>query len=542
MPYNARSETMSDLEVMQKIQASPIYFVELMFGLTPQPLKKEYKLMFKMGMLLEHKEWQTFLDSVDVSWFEPFEKGKHITWQQWLILLCLEKALQGKASRKLSIVSGRGIGKSSVLALIILWFLFSFPNCQIPCTAVTADQLSEAMWKELAIWLDKMPESYKEVFDLSADHLRRNEKPKTWFARARTASKDRPEALSGVHAEWVLAIVDEASAVHEKVFEMGQGILTSPNAFMVMISNGTMNTGYFFRSHNDNSGGYQTLSFDSSESPIVNKAYVQSIIDEYCINVNPEHYDTVTEYRVNVLGLFPTVGLMDDKGYIPLLGDKDIVEESGEYNFIGHRIMGVDCAGDGDDKSVWVLRDRVRATVIGEEQVSTPAGIGSGTVGYAENNEMEYGDYRDIVIDAFGVGHSVSQEIAIITKGKGRVWPVNVGDPCELEEDRDIYTNQRAEAFWKMRTWIKKGGILTTNSAMRADLLNIRYRRVGGRIQIESKLEMKKRGVKSPDHADALALTFLRDVSTKHFLPASEANRIKQLEDKDFDPSDIFAQ
>lgn len=529
---------LTDEDVMANMQDSPIYFAEIMWGLVPQPLKPEYRTQMKIGLTMKHDEWQTFVKSVKKDWFEPFVKGEMITWQQWLILLCIEKALRGEASKKISIVSGRGIGKSSIFAIIILWFLFCYPYSNIPCTAVTKDQLDDAMWKELAMWLEKMPDEIKDRYEYSSDHLRMKESPKTWFARARTASKDRPEALSGVHADWILAIIDEASAVHEKVFEMGQGVLTSDNAFIIMISNGTVLDGTFYRSHNDNSSSYQCLAFNSEESPIVNYKYVQSIIDEYCTNVDPKNYHSVTEYRVNVMGLFPKAGVMDDKGYVALLDEKDIVEEDGDYTFVGHRFLGLDPAGDGDDLSAWVGRDRIRAQVLGEEQVSTPASIAGKTVTYTEKIHIPTESYRDIVVDAFGVGHSVSQEVAIMTQGKGRITPINVGEPCPLESDQELYVNIRAMIYWKLRTWIKKGGTIGRHPGLKKELLSIRYRRVGSKIQIESKLEMKKRGVKSPNYADALALTFLRELQA-NFQTPEETNRIRKMAEE-FDKNSIF--
>jgi hypothetical protein len=306
-----------------------------------------------------------------------------------------------------------------------------------------------------------------------------------------------------------------------------------------MISNGTTLDGYFYRSHHGNSASYQHLSFSSLDSPIVNNNYVQSIIDEYCTGVEPKNYHTVTEWRVNVMGTFPMAGIMDDKGYVALLDERDIIEEDGPYEFVGHRVLGVDCAGDGDDLSAWVGRDRIRAQVIGEEQSSTPSSIANKTVTLAEKVGIAIEFFRDIIIDAFGVGHSVSQEVALITQGKGRTWPVNVGDPCELETDRELYVNQRAQAYWLLRIWFKKGGSIGRHNAMKKELLSIRYRRVGGRIQIESKVEMKKRGIKSPNYADALALTFLRMLQANG-MSVRENNRIRAMADKEFDPNSIF--
>ena len=150
---------------------------------------------------------------------------------------------------------------------------------------------------------------------------------------------------------------------------------------------------------------------------------IRSVVSEYCREILPKDYHTVTEYRVNIMGKFPIEGVMDDKGYIPLLGERDVrmehVEDDGEKTFVGHRIMGVDCAGEGDDKTVWVIRDRIRANVVHEEAISTPEGIAMKTVTLAERYGIRYEDYGDIIIDGFGVGHSVAQEIAVITKGKG---------------------------------------------------------------------------------------------------------------------------
>jgi len=506
----------------------------------PQPILPEYEVRWKLGQYLEGEDWKEFLRKVNKNWFGAFERGKHLTWQQTIILLCLEKAVAGKASHKISIVSGRGIGKSSILAIIVLWFLFCFPRACLPCTAVTATQLNDALWKELAMWIEKMKAkhpAYAEKFVWSSSFVRMKELPDQWYARAKTASKDRPEALSGVHSENIMSIIDEASAVDEKVFEMGDGIFTSGNAFTIMISNGTRAEGRFYRSHNENSGEYQNLSFSSLDSPVVDMAFVQTVIDEYCKSVEPKDYLSVTEYRVNIAGMFPNVGVMDDKGYIPLLSDRDIrtehIEDTTARLFIGHRMMGVDCAGDGDDKSVWVVRDRVRAVVVHEEAVSTPEGIAAKTITLAEQYGIPVTDYRDIVVDAFGVGHNVSQEIALMTQGKGRVSPVNTGNQCENENERELYTNQRSEAYWKTRQWIQLGGVVDVHAGLKGDLMAMKYRRNGAKIQIEPKVDMKKRGVKSPDYSDALSMTFLRPMR----LPLTEAEKRRNEEvTRDFDP------
>jgi hypothetical protein len=368
------------------------------------------------------------------------------------------------------------------------------------------------------------------------------ESPETWFARARTSSKDRPEALSGIHADYIMGLVDEASAIDEKVYEMGTGILTSGNAFLLMFSNGTRAEGYFYNSHHNNSGSYCCLSFDSLESPIVNMSFVQEIIGNYCFNVDPKDYDKITEWRENVRGLFPLEGTMDEKGYVPLLEPSDILYEIGEPEFVGARIMGVDCGGDGDDKTVWVVRDRVRAFVVAEELVSDEKSIANKTILLAHKYGIPLDSYRNIVVDGFGVGHKVGMEIAIQTKGKGHVTQVNTGNPCEMEGDRDTYLNQRAQAFMLSQEWLKHGGKVGTHEALKRDLLAIKYRRQGGRYQIEPKIDLKKRGVKSPDYADAFSMTFLRYMPSSTPTRSEEQIRVAEIIDRTFDRFSVIGE
>lgn len=98
--------------------------------------------------------------------------------------------------RRISIRAGHGIGKSTAFAWLIIWFLFSFYNAQVPCTAPTSDQMHDVLWKEVKKWLDIMPDDFSRLFDWSNGYIRIVESPETWFARAKTARKESPEALA----------------------------------------------------------------------------------------------------------------------------------------------------------------------------------------------------------------------------------------------------------------------------------------------------------------------------------------------------------
>lgn len=496
-----------------KMRNSVLHFVERTWGLRPQPVRPEHAARYAIGLLMEGEAWQDFLASVRAEWFLPFRKSSMVTWQQALILHGIDKANRGTSPKKLSIVSGRGIGKTCTLSWVILWFLFVYPKSVVPCTAMTSDQLSTVLWPELARWLDAMPPGMRAMYDWSSEHVRMREAPSTWFARARTSSKDRPEALSGVHADNILAVADEASGIDEKVWEMGQGVLTSPNAILIMISNGTRSSGYFYRSHHGSRGQYQVFSFSTVDSPVADRKFVDSVVTEYCGTCEtPADYLRVTEYRVNVAGLFPLEGVMDDDGYVQLFGERDLhmVPFDPDWDPAGRTITATDPSGDGQDTTEQAVRNRARAGIMFSEQTSNNADLAQKGVTLCDR----YGvDPIDWVIDAFGVGHDIAMEVALLTSAEKRPWrvtPVNVGEECEDEDDRALYANRRAEMFFKLRAWSRNGGEIMESPGLRQELLSIQYKVVGKRYQIMNKVEMRKRGFRSPNKADAVAMTFLR--------------------------------
>ena len=162
-----------------------------------------------------------------------FVKGKNITWQQDDILEAIEKAVNNKALKRIAVKSGHGIGKSTTLAWIILWFLFTHPDAQIPCTAPTENQMYDVLWKEISKWLKLMPQEIQEMYEWSNTYIRIRERPETWFARAKTARKEAPEALAGVHGDWVLFVIDEASGVPEEIFNTAEGALTNKDILVI---------------------------------------------------------------------------------------------------------------------------------------------------------------------------------------------------------------------------------------------------------------------------------------------------------------------
>jgi hypothetical protein len=506
------------------LQSSPLVFVERVWGLTPQPVKEEHLPELLRISSLTHNEWEEQKHLITAEWFgnfneetnqwewPTFERGKHITWQQYLIFLSFEKALHSQAQKTISVASGKGIGKSATLSMLLIYFLFAYPDCQIPCTAPGFQQLYDVLWKEIALWLQRMPPNLRSMYQWESSHVRIAESPASWFARAKTASKESPEALSGVHADYVLAIIDEASGVDDPIFDAAQGIFSSPNPFLIMISNPTKRSGYFFRSHHSNKDQWQCLQFSSQESPIVDH--------ELVVRYSEDGTDT-DKFRVSVLGQFPKEDVIDGHSYMQLITESSIrMEPLPAQMKWQDPILGVDPAGEGRDKTALTLRDNFFAQVIATEAISNAKSVTALIINACDKFFIR--NAKNIVIDGFGPGGEVSKEL-VIAKGWNST-SVNVRDKPDDEDDQDLYINKKAEMYWKLKQWLERGGILINNPELKAELLTIKFRRTeaGGKIQIMSKREMSALGLRSPDLAESLALTMLRKPGTSNIAARQE--------------------
>ncbi|MBK3666185.1 hypothetical protein JJE66_33810 [Bradyrhizobium diazoefficiens] len=514
-----------DLRTYRQMRASPLYWVRVVFHLTPQRLRPKFQAQFELGLLLQDKAWDEFCKSVRPFWFEPFRKGHEVTWQQYLLFLTIEKALRGEVPRRISIVSGRGTGKSSGISILILWFLFCYESL-ITATGPTEKNLMSVLWPEMSRWIQKMPSEIGQLYDWQATYIRMKASPETWFARAITASKESPETLSGAHHQNQMLIADEASGIESNaIFDAASGSLTNNNYLFIMISQGIRSLGYFYDSHRSGmSALWVNLTFNSEESPIVDQEFLRSVEVTYGKD-SPQ-------YRVQVLGGFPDEGTLDDKGYVQLFNERDlhIVPFDQQWKPVGKVKGALDASGEGQDTSEWAIKDRMRAAIVATEQISTPASMAVRTLTVCDKYQI---DPYDFVIDNLGSGANVGQEIALMTAKQQRPWrvfPINVGEPCEDDEDKEQFLNIRAMLYYRLMQWCRAGGEIMDSPGLKEELMSIRFRRTNtGRIQIMSKVDMLKLGFKSPNKADALSMLFYRRDTTQSGTQGS-------IQPKQFDP------
>lgn len=447
----------------------------------------------------------------------------------------LLEAIQPEGA-KVSARAGHGVGKSGSVSAAIWWMLECFDFPKVPCTAPTASQLRDVLWSELGKWCrhsddmsrkNGLPQELwlSNLFNIGQDRIADKGAPDQWFAVARTARKENPDALQGFHASGVrisadgtrveeigedgqiMFVVEEASGVDDKIFEVAEGALSSHGARLLMVGNPTKNTGYFARSHKQDRADYTPLHFSCSDSPLVDPTYRQRLVRKFGEGSNV--------VRVRADGEFPK---QDDDTLISLEDAEAAVSRPAE-NASGERRLGVDVARYGDDRTVFVLRvgHIIERCVIRAKQDTMT------TVGEAKLFREQW-EADTIYVDECGLGAGVVDRLRELGQP---VVGVNVAEAAPdharghaLPDGRKVVADAppfklRDHLWQEMARWMREDGPsfagLEKDAAedLAGELASVKYKiDSGGRLIVESKEQMKARGLRSPDIADALGLTF----------------------------------
>ena len=400
--------------------------------------------------------------------------------------------------RKISVRSGHGTGKSTAASWAMLWyFLMHYPN-KVVVTAPTSSQLFDALFAEMKRWINELPPHLQSVLNVKSDRVEHTSAPSEMFISARTSRAETPEALAGVHSEHVMLVVDEASGVPEKVFEAAAGSMSGHNATTIMLSNPTRSSGTFYESQTRMASSWWTRRWSCVDSPLVS--------DEFVDEMRLRYGEESNAFRIRVLGEFP---LADDDTIIPFHlaeaaqhRDVQVSEETGI-------VWGLDVARFGTDATALCKRQGPIVTELrswrGLDLMQTVGRVVAEYEALPDSRKP-----REILVDSIGVGSGVVdrlQELELPVRG------VNVAEAPSMGE---TYLNLRSELWFKCKGWLEDRSCkLPSNDQLIAELTSIRYSFTSsGKMKAESKDEMRKRGLQSPDLADALCLTMASDAVT----------------------------
>lgn len=401
---------------------------------------------------------------------------------------------------QIAVASGHGIGKSASMGMLSNWALSCWDDAKIVTTANTEGQLRTktapeiGKWHRTSItghWFDVQATSVKTRDRAHADQWRQDFIP--W-------SQHNTEAFAGLHNKGKIIVLefDEASKIHDKVWEVAEGALTDENTVIIWIvyGNPTRNSGRFRECFRRFRHRWVTRQIDSRTVPGTNKKKIQQWVDDH-----GEDSDFV---KVRVRGQFPSQSALQFISADDVDAARSRFLRPEQFSF-APVIIGVDPAWSGDDALEIVLRQglmsRSLATLAKNDNDIEVANL-------IARLETEHRADAVFVDAGYGTG--------IVSAGRtmGRAWQLVwfAGKPTDLG-----YVNKRAEIWGEMKKWIKEGGAIDPKDEdLYQDLIGPEtVPRLDGKILLESKQDMKERGLPSPNKADALALTFAAPVAKR---------------------------
>jgi len=347
----------------------------------------------------------------------------------------------------IAIKSGHGVGKTTFMSWFVLWFGLFREDTKIPMTAPTASQLYDILIPEMAKWRKKLPSFLQDEVEVQKEKV---VFANSNFAVARTARPDKPEALQGFHGTHIAFILEEASGIPEKIFEVAEGALTSDNSFALMAGNPTRTSGFFYHTFMHPDGVWKLFTFNADfPIDIIETAIYRDI------------WDTT---GVEIWGL-DVADYGDDRSVLARRHGKHLYKYDFVRNFDSADLVG------------WLVREYKKAKV--KPKVIFVDTIGSGA-------------------SIPSMANKVGLKIVYGAKASNRA--------IEHEE----YQNARAEWSFKMKEALENEGKLINDDELIGELGAITYHinEQTGKLQIEAKDKIRKSLGRSPDIADAFALTF----------------------------------
>lgn len=463
--------------------------------------------------------------------------GRELWWGQKEILLAL------RDNRRVAVQSANGIGKTNLAAVATGYWLDTHVPGQayVVTSGATMQQVETRLWKEihrvhedgelpgrlnLTSWIMPMPpKGREEVVAIGV-------KP---------ADND-PSAIKGIHAVAVLVIFDEAQAMDAALWSAAGTITTSDQSRFLSIGNPDTQLCRFYEICRPDSGWFH-IALSAYDSPNFFTAFVPGTFKPEP-KLSKIALDSLVNFRfvedlIAEWGLDHPFYISQVEGKFPESSEDTLIRldwirraQTSTLSASGDVELGVDVGG-GVNKSVIVVRTGPVVATIDRERATPDTSVVIDDVIWVSKMY----EPTSIKIDAVGIGNTVAAVLASgqILDGRhnpiklpiasslapdGSIKPgINVGGSAR---DKDNFGNLRAEGYWQLRELFRTNQIKIPAGTPAAErlagqLAGLKYKTMAGRIYIESKDDMKRRGKQSPDLADALMLAFLPgDAVVKH--------------------------
>ena len=403
-------------------------------------------------------------------------------------------------NRRVAVKSGNGLGKGYCAAVAALWFLHTHNPATVLSTAPTFRQVRHVLWRQIHLL-------YRPRAELLGGKMLDTRWELAEDRYAMGLSADSADQFQGFHSPNMFIVVDEAEGVDDDIYEAIEGIMTADAPRLLLIGNPTTTSGVFRRAFHEERRLYHTITISALDSPNVatGRVVFPGLASAQWVQERREVWGEDNPiYRARVLGEFPDNA---ENSLISLSNieraarhtDGATVEVPGAAA-PDQVVLGVDVARFGGDRSV--MLHRRGNTVL---DIQTLQGMDTMQVANWVANAMRRINPDRVYVDEIGVGAGVVDRL----REQGlRVTGVNV---AHAARQKDIFLNRRAEGYWRLRDLFTEGDIsIPQDNQLMGELAAMRYEfDKRGRLLMESKEDMRKRGIPSPDKADALMLAFI---------------------------------
>jgi phage terminase large subunit len=412
-------------------------------------------------------------------------------------------------TRRMAMKACAGPGKTFVLAVLAWNFLITRPHPIIGMASINAQNLKSGLWAEMAR-LGGKADLTQQMFTQTEKAIFANDHPQTWRAEARTWSKDADReqignALAGLHANFVMWILDETGDYPEAVMPVCEGIFNGNpvEAHIVQAGNPTRLSGPLYRACTIARDIWKVIEItadpdDPKRTPRVSVEIAREQIKQYGRD-NPW-------VLVRIFGQFPP------SDFNALIGPDEVsaaMHRTRTPNEIQNApmVLGIDVARFGDDQSVIFPRRGLQGfKPIKYRNVDSTFGAG------VVSRLIDEQEVDGVFIDNAGLGGGGWID-ALISMGR---TPIGIDFGGETT-DKVRYHNKRAEMYFDAVEWIKRGGALYESAELLSALTQTTYtfQRDSGKMILEPKDSIKTKLGYSPDEADAFVLTFAQTVAKK---------------------------
>lgn len=418
------------------------------------------------------------------------------------LLALPERDVQPNAVLRTAVAAGNGVGKSGLVAWLIHWFVSCYPHGQAVVTAGTEGQLDTKTWRELAKWHALASNAWQ--VEWTATRYRHKDAPELWFAAKVAWSAHHPQAFAGTHEDAVLIVFDEASAIDQVIWDTVEGALTTGRCIFAAFGNPSDREGGFWQAFNGPAAAqWSQMRVDARAVSFANHSELESWIKTWGADS-----DFV---RVHVYGQFPkqSASSFIDSGVV-----REAQERKTDIRNIPAalpRIMGVDFSRGNADLNC-IIRRQGRMVFPEIKTWHDRDAIRTAAVVARSINEWRP---ELVFCDGVGLGGPIVDYLRRI--GFSRVIvDCQSGATPHLPEDAKRYANMRAVIWARMRDALPTLS-LPEDQELAEELCAPRFdfRTNTQLLVIEPKQAMAARGVKSPNKADALALTFWADLPNR---------------------------